>query len=147
MADLYLLVPLLLISCVLTRLVIGIANKTSILDTPVDRSSHRHPTPLGGGIAIACTFYVAVAYMDYRGAITTFEFAALLGGWGPCLSVVVHMRRSGSRPDAHEHIGVNLLQRRPDVHRNQGAFPLPSPRGCCSPKQRTPSSRCTSGCL
>ena len=80
MADLYLLVPLLLISCVLTRLVIGIANKTSILDTPVDRSSHRHPTPLGGGIAIACTFYVAVAYMDYRGAITTFEFAALLGG-------------------------------------------------------------------
>jgi Fuc2NAc and GlcNAc transferase len=52
----------------------------SILDVPNERSSHTIPTPRGGGIAIAITFFVGVSWLGWHDLISLSLTKALLGG-------------------------------------------------------------------
>jgi len=60
----FILFPLLfLLSWVLTYAVKEIAIKKALVDIPNDRSSHVVPTPHGGGIAIAVTWFSGIGYL------------------------------------------------------------------------------------
>ena len=50
-----------LISWALTHVVRGYVLRRNILDIPNERSSHKIPTPRGGGLAVAATFLVGLA--------------------------------------------------------------------------------------
>jgi Fuc2NAc and GlcNAc transferase len=67
-----------LFACAATRAVRGYALR-SLLDLPNARSSHRVPTPRGGGLGIVVAFSAAVAVLCWQGRVP-FEFLmALLG--------------------------------------------------------------------
>ncbi|WP_212590470.1 MraY family glycosyltransferase [Williamwhitmania taraxaci] len=52
----------------------------SILDEPNERSSHSIPTPRGGGIAIAITWFLAIGFLFFQKDIDLALFSALLCG-------------------------------------------------------------------
>jgi len=60
--------------------------KNAILDEVNERSSHTVPTPHGGGIAIAVTWFLGLIYLQYTNQIESTLFYALLVGI--CISVV-----------------------------------------------------------
>ena len=64
----------------LTYLVKKYAIKKSLLDIPNDRSSHEVPTPHGGGIAIALTWFAGLGYLFALDKINTNLFFALMAG-------------------------------------------------------------------
>jgi len=70
----------LLICLVLTFVVRKWAINRSVLDLPNERSSHSIPTPRGGGIAIAATWFLAITFLFFRGDIDSALFFALLCG-------------------------------------------------------------------
>ncbi|HUW04872.1 MAG TPA: glycosyltransferase family 4 protein [Williamwhitmania sp.] len=70
----------LLVSVVLTYIVREWAVHKSILDHPNERSSHSIPTPRGGGVAIAATWFLAITFLFFRGDIDSALFFALLCG-------------------------------------------------------------------
>ena len=78
MIWLYLLV--LVSSFVITGIYRKIAIKKSILDIPNIRSSHSVPTPIGGGIAIAITWYAGIIYLFLIHKVPIHLFYALLFG-------------------------------------------------------------------
>lgn len=55
------------ITCVLTWVLLRYALARSLMDVPNARSSHRVPTPRGGGLAIAVTFTVAMPLFALAG--------------------------------------------------------------------------------
>jgi Fuc2NAc and GlcNAc transferase len=65
---------------VLTALVRKQAVAHGVFDIPNDRSSHRVPTPRGGGIAIALSTLAASIFLLWRGALDLQLFLALTGG-------------------------------------------------------------------
>jgi len=67
-------------SFVLTYLVRVIAIKKSLLDIPNARSSHTVPTPHGGGIAIAISWFGGLWWLLHTGSIDTRLFYALITG-------------------------------------------------------------------
>jgi len=69
-----------IVCLVLTYLVREWAIHKSILDLPNERSSHSIPTPRGGGIAIAATWFLAITFLFFRGDIDSVLFFALLCG-------------------------------------------------------------------
>ena len=71
---------ILLLSIVLTILVRKIAIKKAILDIPNERSSHTIPTPRGGGVAIAVTWFMGISYLFYTEEIDSSLFYALISG-------------------------------------------------------------------
>jgi len=71
---------ILLLSIVLTILVRKIAIKKAILDIPNERSSHSVPTPRGGGVAIAVTWFMGISYLFYTDEIDSSLFYALISG-------------------------------------------------------------------
>jgi len=71
---------LLLLSFVLTYLIKNYAIKKSLVAQVNERSSHSVPTPHGGGIAIAVTWFVGLGYLYFTAAINTQLFYALLVG-------------------------------------------------------------------
>jgi len=52
----------------------------SVLDLPNERSSHSTPTPRGGGIAIAITWFLTIIYLFFRRELDAQLFWALLCG-------------------------------------------------------------------
>jgi len=74
------LLSALVISFVLTWLVRKIAIRKSIIDLPNERSSHTVPTPRGGGIAIAITWFLGITFLFFEGEISLELFLALLCG-------------------------------------------------------------------
>jgi Fuc2NAc and GlcNAc transferase len=56
------------------------AQKKSLIDIPNERSSHTIPTPRGGGLAIAITWFAGITYMNYKGYLQTNLFFALISG-------------------------------------------------------------------
>ena len=64
------------LSACLTYAIKVIAEQTSIMDIPNDRSAHTRPTPRGGGLAIIIIFYIGLFYL--REAIEPRLFYALL---------------------------------------------------------------------
>jgi Fuc2NAc and GlcNAc transferase len=70
----------LLLALVLTGFVRKLAVAHGVLDVPNDRSSHRVPTPRGGGVAIALSTIAASIILAWRGALDLNLFLALTGG-------------------------------------------------------------------
>lgn len=52
----------------------------AILDIPNERSSHKTPTPRGGGIAIVFTFCTFILWLTWQGLIDLHLMYALIGG-------------------------------------------------------------------
>ncbi|WP_331774324.1 MraY family glycosyltransferase [Sulfurospirillum sp. 1612] len=71
---------LFLISFFLTYIIKNYAIKKSLLDIPNARSSHTTPTPHGGGIAIALTWFAGILFLYYHHDIPKTLFDALLVG-------------------------------------------------------------------
>jgi len=71
---------LLLVSFSLTYFIKNYAIKKSLVATINERSSHTTPTPHGGGIAIAITWFVGLFYLYFSGELDTSLFYALLVG-------------------------------------------------------------------
>jgi Fuc2NAc and GlcNAc transferase len=64
----------------LTHAARKMALERKLLDIPNERSSHKEPTPRGGGIAIVVTASVAFAFLAAAHVIDGHLFAALCGG-------------------------------------------------------------------
>jgi UDP-N-acetylmuramyl pentapeptide phosphotransferase/UDP-N-acetylglucosamine-1-phosphate transferase len=77
--HIFLIFFLILLSFTGTALVKWITVKMNLMDVPNDRSSHRKPTPKGGGIAVVAIFYLGlvIEYFVYASIDTGF-FIALL---------------------------------------------------------------------
>lgn len=71
---------LLLLSFTLTYFIKEYAIKKSLVATINERSSHTVPTPHGGGIAIALTWFVGLVYLYMTDGIDTMLFYALSAG-------------------------------------------------------------------
>ncbi|EDZ62422.1 glycosyl transferase, group 4 family protein [Sulfurimonas gotlandica GD1] len=71
---------LILLSFILTYYIKKIAIRKSLVDIPNDRSSHTTPTPHGGGIAIAVSWFIGISYLYYINDINSSLFFALLTG-------------------------------------------------------------------
>ncbi len=74
------------LSLVLTGVLRQYALKRSVMDIPNERSSHTVPTPRGGGVAIVCSFLIALPFLYALGLIEkNVLLALLLGGAGIAL--------------------------------------------------------------
>jgi Fuc2NAc and GlcNAc transferase len=76
-----------MLSLLLTGIIRRVALARGLLDVPNARSSHAHPTPRGGGVAIVLTLLLAVAVMLQQARIPTDLATALLIG-GPVIALV-----------------------------------------------------------
>lgn len=71
---------LFILSFSLTYLIKEYAIKKSLVATVNERSSHTVPTPHGGGIALAITWFAGLVYLYFAGAIELHLFFALMCG-------------------------------------------------------------------
>jgi len=71
---------LLILSFTLTYFIKNYSIKNAILEEINERSSHTVPTPHGGGIAIAVTWFVGLGYLYYTNDIDSNLFYALMVG-------------------------------------------------------------------
>lgn len=67
-------------SWVFTYFIKNYAIKKSLVAEVTDRSSHTTPTPHGGGIAIAITWFIGISYLFYSDEIDTPLYFALMVG-------------------------------------------------------------------
>lgn len=65
-------------AALLTGLFRRYATHVQLMDYPVARSSHRLPTPVGGGVSIAVLFLLLASYFFLRGLIPFNHYMALL---------------------------------------------------------------------
>jgi UDP-N-acetylmuramyl pentapeptide phosphotransferase/UDP-N-acetylglucosamine-1-phosphate transferase len=72
---------LFLLSFSFTYFIKNYAIKKSLIAQVNERSSHSTPTPHGGGIAIAITWFIGLCYFYFMGEIETHLFYALLIGF------------------------------------------------------------------
>lgn len=68
-----------ILSLILTALMRRYALSKELLDLPNFRSSHKLPTPRGGGVAIVASFMVVLAAMALHGSLPTMVIWALFG--------------------------------------------------------------------
>jgi UDP-N-acetylmuramyl pentapeptide phosphotransferase/UDP-N-acetylglucosamine-1-phosphate transferase len=68
-----------LLTCLTTRLLIPILVRREILDRPNERSSHRVPTPRGGGIAVIGSILLAWAVLARTESVPSGVFGIVLG--------------------------------------------------------------------
>lgn len=73
-------IMILALSLFTTYFVKEYAIKKAIIDIPNDRSSHTIPTPRGGGIAIAISWFVGISYLFIVGNIDANLYFALMSG-------------------------------------------------------------------
>ncbi|MEN4054146.1 MULTISPECIES: glycosyltransferase family 4 protein [Sulfurimonas] len=71
---------LFLCSFVLTYFIKNYAIKKSLVAEVNERSSHSVPTPHGGGVAVAVTWFVGISYLYFTNSIDSHLFFALLVG-------------------------------------------------------------------
>ena len=67
-------------SFILTYIVRYFAIKKSMMDIPNERSSHAIPTPRGGGLAIAITWFLGITYLHFNDTINPNLYYALMSG-------------------------------------------------------------------
>jgi Fuc2NAc and GlcNAc transferase len=70
----------LICSFFLTYFVKNIAEKKLLMDIPNERSSHNKPTPRGGGLAIAVTWFFAITYFYFINRIDQNLYFGLMSG-------------------------------------------------------------------
>ena len=80
MSILFLMIGLFLTAALLTGVFKALAPLLQLLDTPVSRSAHSDPTPVGGGLSIAILFLLVSTYCFGAGIIPLQEYMALSGG-------------------------------------------------------------------
>ena len=71
---------LFLFSFFLTLLIRRLAIRKSILDFPNERSSHKNPTPKGGGLAIAIVWFLGLLYLYITNNIDNRLFFSFIPG-------------------------------------------------------------------
>ena len=71
---------LLIASFSITYLVKIIAQKKLLMDIPNERSSHVTPTPRGGGLAIAVTWFLGISYLYFINQIDYNLYFGLMAG-------------------------------------------------------------------
>jgi len=71
---------LLILSFILTYLIKNYYIKNALLEEVNERSSHTIPTPHGGGIAIAITWFIGLIYLNLNNQIDEKLFYALMIG-------------------------------------------------------------------
>lgn len=71
---------LFLTSLFLTIVIKKIAIAKSLVDIPNDRSSHTVPTPHGGGIAIALTWFIGITYLFFTDSVNAVLYSSLMLG-------------------------------------------------------------------
>jgi len=71
---------LLFLSFTLTYIIRKYAIKNALVAEVNERSSHTTPTPHGGGIAIAVTWFLGLIFLKFQGSIETSLFEALMVG-------------------------------------------------------------------
>jgi len=92
------LVAICVASMIGTGLMFRYALRHSVLDVPNERSSHRAPTPRGGGVAIVGAFLLGCVLLWVPGRISTPFVAAILGA-GAMVAIVGFI-------DDHAHIAA-----------------------------------------
>jgi len=70
----------LVVSVVLTGIMRELAPALGLIDVPNERSSHRAPTPRGGGVSIVVAATAALVVLAFLGALRIELFFALTGG-------------------------------------------------------------------
>lgn len=90
------LIAVVLASWALTWALRRYALANSVMDIPNARSSHRIPTPRGGGVAIVVTFLAAVIVL-WGAGLLSLSYVLAVGGAGAWIAVVGFM-------DDHGHI-------------------------------------------
>ncbi len=65
-------------SAILTGLFRWVAQRVQIIDTPVSRSAHCEPIPVGGGVSIVLLVLLVVVFCYFTDQIPANEFAALM---------------------------------------------------------------------
>jgi Fuc2NAc and GlcNAc transferase len=88
----------------LTALLRKYAIARSIIDVPNDRSSHKVPTPRGGGVAIVLTFLAALGGI-WSGALISSEFAISLAGAGAVVAIIGFLDDHGHIPARWRLVG------------------------------------------
>lgn len=73
-------IGLLFLSFILTFFIKQIAARLSVIDIPNERSSHKTPTPRGGGLAIVITWYVGITILFFFNFVDNYLYYALLSG-------------------------------------------------------------------
>ncbi|ADN09534.1 MraY family glycosyltransferase [Sulfurimonas autotrophica] len=73
-------VALFLLSFVLTYFIKNYAIKKSLVAEVNERSSHSAPTPHGGGIAVAVTWFIGISYLFFAHSIDSSFYYALMAG-------------------------------------------------------------------
>ena len=68
-----------LLACLTTRLLIPLLAHREVLDHPNERSSHRVPTPRGGGIAVVGSVLLAWTVLARGGSVPSGVFGIALG--------------------------------------------------------------------
>lgn len=96
--KLLLVISAALLSFVLTAALRRYALARSLLDVPNTRSSHKEPTPRGGGMAIVVTFLLGLPLLVWADAIACPEMIGL-GGAGALVALVGFL-------DDHGHIAA-----------------------------------------
>lgn len=86
-----------------TRAMMTLAKRWHFLAIPNERSSHTHPTPKGGGIAIAAAFFFGLIVLKHVGIIPRELFFALFPG-GLLIALV-----SLLDDVRHVHFGIRLV--------------------------------------
>jgi Fuc2NAc and GlcNAc transferase len=80
-------VSVLLASALATGVVRKLAVLHGVIDMPNERSSHRAPTPRGGGLAIVVASTIALAILTWLG-VTPIELLLAMGGGGIAVAAV-----------------------------------------------------------
>jgi Fuc2NAc and GlcNAc transferase len=86
--QIFLIIAVFLLSLVTTWVVMKIAIRRSIIDLPNERSSHTDPTPRGGGLAIAISWYLYLAVSYFLGIMELRLLLSLLPG---CIIIIISL--------------------------------------------------------
>lgn len=100
----------LLLALVLTGVMRRLALAHGVLDVPNDRSSHRVPTPRGGGVAIALSTIASSIILLWRGVLDIPLFLALTGGGivVACVGFLDDRRQLSARIRLAAHLAAAL---------------------------------------
>lgn len=104
MIDAFFIIPVFILSLLLTAAMLNFAKKAQILAIPTARSSHTVATPVGGGIAIVFAYTLGIAVLAWQDQLPARELLAL------CMSLPVAIAGFiDDRSDLHHRVRL-LIQ-------------------------------------
>lgn len=103
MIDAFLIIPLFLLSVVVTAAAIELAQRTAMLALPTARSSHTQATPVGGGIAIVLAYALGLIVLAWQQRLAPLELLALCASLPVALAGFIDDRR-----DLHHRVRLGV---------------------------------------